>query len=190
MIKWIPMALLAAAVGAVATAHSAEPQRRGGFLLNLDLDYGGDDLVSSSFQGGESKTIKAGSGAAFGAGGWFRPMRDRPFELQATAGAKYVSRDTERAHINVFRLVFQLNGVFRFANDWYVGGGLVHHYGPQLNGDGYFASIDFDDATGISAELGWKWIGLHVATIEYSADDHEDAAAGYVGLRLTWRPGS
>jgi hypothetical protein len=61
---------------------------------------------------------------------------------------------------------------------------------PELDGDGFFEDIEFDDATGFSVEVGWKWIGLHVTQLDYSSEFYEDADAGHVGLRFTWRPGA
>jgi hypothetical protein len=180
-------ALLAACSLMAANAQAADAEKRGGFLFNLDLDYGGDDLVTVSFEDGDSQNVKAGQGIGFGLGGWFRPIEDSPFELQAALGYKYVTTAADNADINVSRTTLQLNAVYRFANDWYLSGGLIHHMGPELNGDGFFEDIEFDDATGFGAEVGWKWIGLHVTTLDYSADGYEDADAGYVGVRFTWR---
>jgi hypothetical protein len=75
-------ALLASSLAFVAPAEAAD-DKRGGWLLNLDLDFGGDDLVTVSFTDGDSQDVKAGQGVAFAVGGWFRPMADVPLELQA-----------------------------------------------------------------------------------------------------------
>ena len=96
----------------------------------------------------------------------------------------------DNADIKLTRTTLNLNGVYRFDNNWYVSGGLVHHLGPKLDGDGFFEDIKFDDATGFNAEVGWKWIGLRLAVLEYSADGYEDASAGSIGVRFTWRPGA
>ena len=55
---------------------------------------------------------------------------------------------------------------------------------PKLDGDGWFQDIEFDDATGFTVEAGWKWIGLHVTTMDYSVDGF-DADAGNIGVRFT-----
>lgn len=183
-------ALAAAALGASAVASAEDTGRRGGFLLNLDLDYGGDDLAVVAFEDGDSQNVKAGQGFGIGLGGWFRPVEEMPLEIQAALGYKFVTTAASNADIGVTRTTLQVNAVYRFANDWYLGGGLLHHMGPTLDGDGFFEDIDFDDATGFSAEVGWKWIGLHVTRLDYSADGYEDADAGFIGLRFTWRQGS
>jgi hypothetical protein len=44
--------------------------------------------------------------------------------------------------------------------------------------------------TGFNAEVGWKWVALRVAKLDYSADGFKDADAGSIGVRFTWRPGA
>lgn len=191
MKRHICAALLAASLGAGATAQAAEePGKRGGLLVNFDLDFGGDDLATVSFEDGDSQDVKAGQGIHFGVGGWFRPMDSVPFELQGILGYKYVTTAASNADIKVTRTTLQLNGLYRFANDWYAGGGFVQHMGPKLDGDGFFEDIEFDDAAGFNVEFGWKWIGFHFTSLDYSADSYEDADASHFGIRFTWRPGA
>ena len=82
-----------------------------------------------------------------------------PFELQGLLGYKVVFTAAENADIKMTRSTLQLNGVYRFANDWYVGAGYVQHMSPELDGDGFFEDIEFDDANGFNAEVGWNWVG-------------------------------
>jgi opacity protein-like surface antigen len=190
MKKFVCAASLAAALMALAPAARAEDSKRGGWLTQLDLDFGGDDLARLSFTNGDSQNVKAGQGVAFGLGGWFRPADSTPFELQALLGYKVVFTAAENADIKVTRTTFQLNGIYRFTNDWYVGGGLAHHMGPKLDGDGFFENVDFDDATGFTAEFGWRWIGLHYTKMDYSSPGFEDVDASHVGVRFTYRFGT
>jgi hypothetical protein len=184
--KPILSALLALCAAAALPAHAQVPGRAG-WLLDLDLDFGGDDLATVSFTDGESQDIKAGQGIQLGVGGYFRPKPTVPFELQGIVGYKFVTTAATNADIRVTRTVLQFNAVYRHASDWYLGAGLEHHLGPKLDGDGFFEDIEFDDATGFTVEIGWRWLGLHYTTMEYSAPGYEDADAGHIGLRLTWR---
>jgi opacity protein-like surface antigen len=191
MKKFVCAAALAAALMSVASAvQAAEPARRGGFLGQLDLDFGGDDLATLSFTNGESQNVKAGQGVAFGLGGYFRPIESAPFELQGVLGYKVVFTAADNADIKVTRTMLQLNGIYRFANNWYAGGGYTMHMSPELDGDGFFEDIEFDDANGFTAEFGWKWIGLHYTKMEYSSPGYEDADASHIGIRLTYRSGA
>ncbi len=180
--------LVGVAVGGIAQA--AEAGKRGGLLLNMDLDFGGDDIATVAFVGGGSQDVKAGRGLGVSAGGWFRPMASSPFEIQGMLGYKYVTTAAQNADIKVTRVTLGLNGIYRFSNGWYVGAGLLRHMSPRLDGDGFFEDIKFDDATGFNAEAGWKWVALRVARLEYSADGYPDADAGSIGVRFTWRPGA
>ena len=111
-------------------AQAAEPVKRGGFLGQLDLDFGGDDVATLAFTNGESQNVKAGQGMAFGIGGWFRPVESVPFELQGILGYKVVFTAADNADIKMTRTTLQLNGIYRFANDWYAGGGYTHAHEP------------------------------------------------------------
>jgi len=180
-------ALTAALMSAAPAAQAAEPVKRGGFLGQLDLDFGGDDVATLSFTNGDTQNIKAGQGVAFGVGGYFRPMESSPFELQAILGYKVVFNASDNADIKVTRTTLQLNGIYRFANDWYAGGGYTMHMSPELDGDGFFEDIQFDDASGFTAEFGWKWIGLHYTAMDYSSPGFEDVDASHFGIRFTGR---
>jgi len=186
MKKLVHAAMLAAAlISAASIAQAADTAKRGGFLAQLDLDFGGDDLATLSFTNGESQNVKAGQGVAFGIGGYFRPVESVPFELQGILGYKVVFTAADNADIKVTRTTLQLNGVYRFANHWYVGAGYAQHMSPELDGDGFFEDIEFDDANGFNAEVGWKWIGLHYTSMDYSSQGYEDADASHVGIRFT-----
>jgi opacity protein-like surface antigen len=191
MKKFVCAAAYAAALMcATSAAQSAEPVKRGGFLAQLDFDYGGDDLATLSFTNGETQNIKAGQGVAFGVGGYFRPVESAPFELQGILGYKVVFNASDNADIKVTRTMLQLNGIYRFANDWYAGGGYTMHMSPELDGDGFFEDIAFDDASGFTVEFGWKWIGLHYTSMDYSSPGFEDADASHIGIRFTYRSGA
>ena len=184
---WVTL-LAALSVSAMA-AQAAEPGRRGGFLAQMDLDFGGDDIATLSFIDGDTQDVKAGQGIGIGIGGWVRPVATVPFELQGILGYKVVFTAADNADIKVTRSTLQLNGVYRFANEWYVGAGFVRHMSPELDGDGFFEDVEFDDANGFNAEVGWRWIALHYTKIEYSTPGYEDADASNVGIRFTYRFG-
>jgi hypothetical protein len=185
MQKLVCGALLSAALLASASVQAADTVKRGGFLVQLDLDMGGDDLAHLEFTDGESQDVKAGQGVAFGVGGYVRPVESVSFEIQGIIGYKVVFTAADNADIKVTRTMFQLNGIYRFANDWYAGGGYTRHMGIKLDGDGFFDDFEFDDASGFTAEFGWRWVGLHYTKMDYSSPGYEDADASHVGIRFT-----
>ena len=182
-------ALAVALMSATSASQAAEPVRRGGFLGQLDLDFGGDDVATLAFTNGDTQNVKAGQGLGLGIGGWFRPAENVPFELQGILGYKVVWTAADNADIKMTRTTLQLNGIYRFANDWYAGGGYTMHMSPELDGDGFFEDFQFDDANGFTVEFGWKWIGLHYTAIEYSSPGFEDVDASNIGIRFTGRFG-
>jgi len=180
------------------TAQAAGPASsdlgpRGGFLGQLDLDFGGDDLATVYFEDDDSQDITAGQGVTLSAGGYFRPLDNSAFEIDASIGYKYATTQADNADINVSRTVMQLGALYRWPNGFYVGAGLVEHFSPQLNGDGFFEDVQFDDATGFNVEIGWRWISVHYTDIQYTNDFldffGEDIDASHVGLRFTYRFG-
>src|SRR5262245_23437303 len=151
---------------AAATAKDLGP--RAGFLGQFDADFGGDDLATVYFEDDESQDITAGQGVTLSVGGYFRPIADSTFEIDASIGYKYATTQAENADINVSRTVMQLGAYYRWPNGFYLGGGLVEHFGAELNGDGFFEDVKFDDATGFNVEIGWRWISLHYTDISYT----------------------
>jgi opacity protein-like surface antigen len=182
-------ALATALMSATSAPQAAENGKRGGFLAQMDLDFGGDDIATLSFEDGDTQDVKAGQGLGIGIGGWFRPVASVPFELQGILGYKVVFTAADNADIKMTRTTLQLNGIYRFTNDWYVGAGYVQHMSPELDGDGFFEDLEFDDASGFNAEVGWRWVALHYTKIEYSMPGYEDADGSNVGIRFTYRFG-
>ena len=167
--------------------RAADSQGRGGFLVQTDLEFGGDTIATVAFDDGETQNVHAGQGISIGIGGYVRPVESTPFELSAVLGYKYVTTAADNADINVSRVVLKANATWWFDNGWFVTGGVTHHASPELDGDGFFEDIPFDNATGFSAEVGWRWIALRYTKIEYSHPALEDIDASSVGLSFTWR---
>jgi hypothetical protein len=186
------LALFSSAAQAAGPA-SKDLGPRGGFLAQLDADFGGDDLATVYFEDDSSQDITAGQGVTLSAGGYFRPIADSTFEIDASLGYKYATTQADNADINVSRTVMQLGASYRWPNGFYLGAGLVEHFGPELNGDGFFEDIQFDDATGFNVEIGWRWISVHYTDIKYTNDFldlfDEEVDASHVGVRFTYRFG-
>jgi hypothetical protein len=182
--------MVAGASRAGAQDGPADLGKRGGFLAQLDADFGGDNVATVYFEDDSDQDLKAGQGLAISLGGWFRPIESSPFELQASVGYKFSTTAASNADIGMQRTLLQLEGLYRWPNGVYLGGGLMQHMSPRLDGDGFFPDVDFDDATGFNLEVGWKWISLHYADVSYSSDEFEDVDASHVGIRVTWRFGA
>jgi len=188
---WVAALCVAGTFGAQAAYAQRDPQHgaRGGFLVQTDLEFGGDTVATVSFEDGDTQNVHAGQGISLGVGGYVRPSDQVPIEIAAIIGYKFVTTAADNADINLSRTVIKLNATYWFTNDWFVTAGLTQHLSPELNGDDFFEDIRFDDATGVSAEVGWRWIALRYTKIEYSLPGFEDTDASSVGLSFTWRFG-
>lgn len=181
----------------ISAANAAEPNsapqdfgKRYGFLGQVDIDYGGDDVATVFFEDDDSQNLKAGQGLGISIGAYFRPMENSSFEIDATVGYKFSTTAASNANIGMDRTMLQLGGAYRWPNGFYLGAGVVQHLGPSLNGDGFFEDINFDDSTGFNFEIGWKWIALHYTQMTYSSDLYEDVDGSNIGVRLTYRYGA
>jgi hypothetical protein len=186
------LALLMAAGAANAQGPTAPAEDLGprvGFLGQVDLDYGGDDVATVYFEDDDSQNVKAGQGLAISVGAYFRPIAGSTFEIDATVGYKFSTTAASNADIGVERTMLQLGVSHRWPNGFYLGGGLVQNMGPTVDGDGFFEDIDFDDAQGFNLEVGWRWIALHYTDMTYESDLYEDVDASHFGLRFTYRYG-
>jgi len=184
--------LVLASLAATAGAQDTPPVDFGprvGFLGQLDLDYGGDDVATVYFEDDESQNVKAGQGMAVSVGAYFRPMASSTFEIDASVGYKFSTTAASNADIGVERTMLQLGVSHRWPNGLTLGGGLVQNLNPTVDGDGFFEDIDFDDATGYNIEIGWRWITLHYTDMTYESDLYEDVDASHFGVRFTYRYG-
>jgi hypothetical protein len=185
-------ALLATASQSMAQQPSRDFGARGGFLAQMDADFGGDKIATVEYEDDGDyyeQDVRAGQGLAFSVGGYFRPVESSAFEIQASFGYKFVTTAGADADINVSRTMLQIGAFHRLDNGVYFGGSLVNHINPKLDGDGWFENVDFDDATGFGVEAGWRWIGLHYTKIDYSSTLYEDVDASHFGIRFTYRFG-
>jgi hypothetical protein len=165
---------------------------RGGFLAQVDADFGGDKVATVFFEDDSDQSITAGQGLAISAGGYFRPVAHSRFEVEASVGYKYATSKASNADVHVSRTLLQLEGLYRWPNGFFMGAGLMQHINPTIHGDGFFDDVEFDDASGLNLELGWRWISLHYVAMSYSTrSDLFDGTvdASHVGIRFTYRFG-
>jgi hypothetical protein len=173
--------------GLAQPAWAADSSARFGFLVEADIEYGGDDIITVSFTDGTDQDIKAGQGATVAAGGYFKPHESSPFSVRGTVGYKFVTTAASNADIGIDRTVFELVGNYEWPSGFWLGAGLTQHTGIELDGDGFGPNVDFDDATGFTAEVGWKWLSLSYTAIDYKDEFGGEWDAGSVGLALAWR---
>ena len=184
-VRALACVMLGALAGPAAAADDSAAKF--GFLVGADLEYGGDDIITVSFTDGSDQDIKAGQGGTFSIGGYFKPHESSAFSARGTVGYKFVTTAASNADIGIDRIVYELVGDYEWPSGFWVGAGLVRHTGIQLDGDGFGPDVDFDDATGVTAELGWRWIGLTYTKIDYEDEFGAQWDANSVGLSFIWR---
>src|SRR5690348_7952128 len=71
------LAMLALCTAGILVAQTAWAQRaqqhggaRGGFLVQTDLEFGGDTVATVAFQNGDTQNVHAGQGISLGIGGY------------------------------------------------------------------------------------------------------------------------
>jgi hypothetical protein len=152
------------------------------FLFEGDLEYGGDRVATVSFTDGSSQDVRAGQGVSLAMGAHYRG--DSPFSVRGTVGYKYVTTAASNADISMSRVVFEVLGNYAWSNGWWTGAGITHHTNVKFKGDGFGPDIDFDDATGPTVELGWRWFALSYTNLKYKGEFGGEVDASSLGLTL------
>jgi hypothetical protein len=186
--------VLAAAALALAPrlALAAEPASAGpapmghlGFVGELALELGGDNVARVYFTNGSSQDVKAGQGGTLAIGGHYRAAT-APLDLVATLGYKFVTTAASNSSIGITRAVIQVVGLYDPNGEWFFGGGPVAHVGTTFDGGGLTPDVSFDPSLGLTLQAGWKWIALTGTLMTYKANGASvDASA--IGLSLRWR---
>jgi hypothetical protein len=165
----LPSAALSQSAPPKSSAPAPSGPHRFGWVLEGGVEYGGDVLVTLLFDDGSEQDILAGQGGTVAFGFDYR-LRSMPqVGIRTTAGIKFSSNASDNADISFVRLPIEVVGSYYLPNNWRVGGGLAYHTGVSFNGDGFVPDVDFDPATGLTLEIGWKALALTYTTMEYSA---------------------
>jgi hypothetical protein len=168
-----------AGIGAIALSgvtHAATQQQAGhfGFVAAGTAEFGGDTVGYVKFTNGDTQNIKAGQGVGLHIGGHYR-FAGSPFDLSATVGFKYVTTAASNADIKLTRTVLEVLGTYYMNDYWWLSAGAVQHRNIKLDLDGYLPNAKFDDATGATVKVGWRWIGVQYTNIKYKVN------APYIG---------
>lgn len=157
---------LLSATSAMAQDHEG----RIGFAVGADLEYGGDDVATVSFEDGDSQDVKAGQGVTVAAGMHYTSRGDMGFVARGTIGYKFVTTAADNADIGMDRMVYELVGGYQFDNGMWLAAGPVRHANVEFDADGFGPNIEFADANGLTFEIGWRWVSLAYTKIEYEPE--------------------
>jgi hypothetical protein len=169
-----------------------QPTRNVGFLLRMNFDFGGDELIELQWDDGDETTLKAGQLMTFAAGVLYR-RPDAPWAVEATLGYKFDQANGDNGSIKFTRIPLDL--VASFAHGGHrIGGGATAHLSPSFScdADGVCdGTIDYDTALGgilqyaygfrVGANSGFD-VGLRYTFIEYSGSDLPSLDGSGVGF--------
>lgn len=175
------------ALPASATTDSPSSRQQGhlGAVLELDADFGGDNVARVLYTNGETQDIKAGQGITAAAGLHYQ-LAGLPLDFALTAGYKYVTTRAANANIFLDRVEIKAVGTYELPQHWWVDAGPVWHTSTSLHGDGFLPDIHFDDAVGATVGVGWRWIGIAYTDIHYKSDLTGSLDASNIGVTLTY----
>ena len=104
--------------------------------------------------------------------------------LRGTVGYKYLTTKATNVSITLTRVPVELMGTVEVANDVRVGAGVVRHMAVRFDGGGLGPDMDFDDANGLTAEVGWRWLALSYTLMNYTDQQGNDYDASNGGLSV------
>ncbi len=160
--------------------RSAHYPRSLGVLFETAAEFGGDNLATVVFSSGKRATIRAGAGYGLAMGLYFKPARQAIFG-QALVGYKFASAVASNATVTVERVVAKL-GLGYERSGWRATLNGVHHSSIKADFDGLSPNADFENATGVALELGWRWIGISHTLMEYKDEFGTSYQADATGI--------
>lgn len=158
------------------------------FVLDAAFEGGGDKILTVFFTDGSTQDVYAGQGGTFAAGFEYRLPRAPRVALGATLGYKFVTTAADNADISFTRIPIDLTARVDLNPAWWVAGGATFHTAIEFDGDGFAPNASLPSATGVTAEIGWKWIGLTMTAITYD-DGGSDLSATSAGVVFRWVTG-
>ncbi len=152
-----PVAPPAVVPSAAAPKPAAPPRPSVRWAITAGFDYGFNELLSVSMEGGGSQSISANEGLFLSVGATFLPLLDGRLETQATIGVKGWSIDASNGHLSITMFPVEVLEAFR-ADPLRLSAGLVFVPGPSTSADGLLAKLDgvkFDNSIGIVLQGEW-----------------------------------
>ena len=180
------MLLLCFAFGTVTKVYAVEP------FVQMGLHAGGDELVGVTFVSGSTSSIDAGALFSFSGGVNIEMMTNS--ELRLALGYKFDDITATNGSITFDRTTLEATWFYILDDKWSIGAGITQHLDPTLDGTGVVSgNVSFKDATGIVAEIDYKYssgmyVGGHFTSIDYETVNGAATVSGdSIGILLGWR---
>lgn len=127
--------------------------------------FGGDKLVTVTYNNGDTKTLYAGDGL-YGDLGVQHNFADSGWSLKATAGFDYTAAAGSNATVSFNRYPLDLLAIYSVGRS-HIGFGLTEHLSPRLDLDGLGPNVDFENATGVVLQYQYWLFGVRLTGINY-----------------------
>lgn len=174
--------LLIAALPAHAQLGTIETETKSsGWLTTMNVELGGDPVVTVVFDDGDTQDVNAGQGISLSIGRFIRP-NNGPMMYSGGLGFKYVTTAADNVNIHLTRLVLDARVDRALVNGFWVGLGPVAHVGNKLNMDDLGPDLSFDPALGLNARIGWKYLSLTYTYMSYKDEFGGNYDASGIGL--------
>ncbi|MDB6012603.1 MAG: hypothetical protein JWL65_4853 [Gammaproteobacteria bacterium] len=180
------MALAAAGRIEAAPSNGTSDRDHFGVVLEVDGEFGGDNIAQVYYTNGVTQDIRAGQGVTLAVGAHYQPA-SLPLDFTATVGYKLVRTAAYNTNLGVDRVVVKFTGAYLLPNNFWVDAGPVWHTDVKFNGDGYVPDISFDDAIGGSVGAGWRWFGIEYTSIRYKSALTGTVDGSSVGATFAWK---
>jgi hypothetical protein len=175
----------------VQAADTEAPELEGGlgFVGELGIEFGGDEVGEVVFEDDSSESLKGGDGFAFAVGAHYRPP-GWAVDFSGTVGYKVDDTSATNASVRVSRTTVELLAHYDPKESWWIAAGPVWHNGVKLDADGFDENLNMGSATGFTLQAGWKWIAVKYTDMEYT---EETSGYGFkidgssIGILLRWR---
>ena len=165
------------ALGALTLAAHARadeqtrPRQARRLPVQVDADFGGDDVATVFFEDDSDQDLKAGQGLAISVGGYFRPMAR--FAVRARRPAWATSTSPRRPATPTFTCHARCCSskactagptAFSWAPDSW------NTCRPRSTATASSRTSTSTMRSGVNLEIGWRWISVHYVNMSYSSD--------------------
>ena len=137
-----------------------------GWQFEAAAEMGGDKFAKVFYTNGKTQDIETGQGLTLAIGGHYR-AKQSPWEFVGTIGYKFVTTAASNVDITLTRNIVKGEVRYHINNDFWLGTGITQHSNIKFDCGGLCPDEDLQNANGILAVVGWKWMGLTFNKMDY-----------------------
>jgi len=143
-------------------------------MVVIGLSSGGDELISVTYDNGDTGEVTAGGGFTFGGGFEFQSI-DKPIGVMATVNYHSDSEESSDASFSMDRFEFTVLPYYQLNERVQVALGLSMHTGVEYEQDYYgTTTVEFDSAFATLIELRYVFENENMALSgRYTSVDYE-----------------